>query len=142
MAEGILRSRISVMGLSDIQVSSMGIHGLDGRPASGIARQVCLEKGIDISNHISRQINPDELFKADFIFPMEQVHKEFIKIFFPRVSEKVFLLAAWPGDENRKTNIEDPMGGGQKAFRRTFDKIAAHIDRILPELTSIFSNRV
>jgi len=138
MAEGILRDRWAKIGRDDLSVSSMGIHALDGQPASEFARQVCREQGIDISAHVSRQLVYDELTAAHLILMMEQVQKEFVKTFFPRIDEKLSLLGAWPDSETRKSNIDDPMGGTLKAYRRAFDAIAFHIDRILPVLVERF----
>ena len=138
MAEGILRERWKGLGRNDLTVSSMGIHGLDNQPATEFAAQVCEEHNIDISTHRSRQLVYEELTAAHLIFAMEQVQKEFVDMFFPRVQDKTFLLAAWPGEATRKSLIADPMGRPIKAYRRAFDTIAQHIDRILPELVEYY----
>jgi protein-tyrosine phosphatase len=139
MGEGLLRDRWAKTGRTDLKVTSMGTHGLDNQPASEYARLVCGEHGIDISGHRSRQLMSDELAASHLIFTMEQVHKEFVNMFFPRVSDRIFLLGAWPGKETRKCNIEDPMGGTMKAYRRSFDIIAFHVDRILPEIVEYYN---
>ncbi|MDG5815124.1 low molecular weight protein arginine phosphatase [Chitinispirillales bacterium ANBcel5] len=132
MAEGILRKKLSESKVTDCTVSSMGTHGLDSKPASENAVTVCSKKGIDISQHTSRQLVPEELLSADLIFTMEFVHKEFIKLFFPRVLDNTFLLGSWPGKESKKGNIKDPIGGSLKAYQKSFDTIAKHIDRVYP----------
>lgn len=132
MAEGILKKKLEDLKFQEITVSSMGIHGLDQQPASTLAQQVCLENGVDISNHRSRPLVPDELMSAKYIFVMELVHKEFIHVFVPKVSDKTFLLGAWPEQANRKAIIKDPIGGPVSAYKKTFVQIESHIQRIFP----------
>jgi len=134
MAEGILRHRFKEMERNDLIVSSMGIHGLTDSPAVDYAQDVCQEKGVDISSHVARSIIGEELQEADLILCMEQVHTKFLQTFFPWYRKKIFLLGAWPKDKARKSAIQDPMGGSIKDFRRIFNIIQGHIDRILPLL--------
>ena len=132
MAEGLLRHKGLNTGRDDLVVSSMGISGLDNVPATEFAQEVCKEHGFDISSHRSRPLMGEELRAADLILCMEPVHRQFLKTFFPWDKDKTFLLGAWPGRETRKNSIQDPMGGTLEMFRRTYDIIETHIDRILP----------
>ena len=134
MAEGFLRHKWNEMGRDDLNVSSMGIHGLDDSPATEYAQEVCEEHGVDISSHRSRSLVGDELQKADFIFCMEPIHKKFVQTFFPWHRDRVFLLAAWPKKETRKSFISDPMGGSYEDYQRIFGIIRSYIERILPLL--------
>jgi len=132
MAEGILRYKWDRLGRDGLTVSSMGIHGLNHKPAVQNALDVCNENDIDISSHYSRELIIPELDNAHLVFCMESVHKDFIRLFIPKLSEKIFLLGAWPDDEKRKSNIRDPMGRPIKEFRRVFSIIAKNIDRVIP----------
>jgi len=139
MAEGILKSRWSASGREGLTVSSTGIHGLDRQSASATAQRICSEHGVDISGHVSRPLSFEDLNRAELIFCMEKVHKDFILLFLPQLVDRVFLLAAWPNKETSKCNIKDPMGGSEKVFRQAYDTISGHIDRILPFLQVKFS---
>jgi protein-tyrosine phosphatase len=134
MAEGFFRNRCQEMGYDDVIVSSMGIHGLADYPAVEYAQAVCMENGIDISSHSARPLIGKELQRADLILCMEPIHIKFLQTFFPWHRGKVFLLGAWPKEKARKSSIKDPMGGSLEDFRRIFDIIQSHIDRILPVL--------
>ena len=138
MAEGILKARLAMINNKDIVVSSMGIHGLDHRPASELARQVCAEHGIDISKHISRQLDFNEINESGLILTLEMAQKNFILLFFKHLEERVFLLGCWPGEDSPKGNIKDPMGGSIKDYRKAFETIDRHIDRIIPDLHKMF----
>ena len=134
MAEGILRQRWSQTDREALVVSSMGTHGLDHEPASELAQKVCRDHGIDISDHRSRSMTGEELQTADLVLCMEKMHKEHVQTFFPWHRDRVFLLAAWPGRETRRSVIRDPIGGSESRYRQVFETIHGHVDRILPLL--------
>jgi protein-tyrosine-phosphatase len=116
----------------------MGIHGLDFKPPSTYAIEVCNENGIDISSHLSRPLFPDELRNADFVFVMEPIHKEFIYTFFPAMQDRMHLLGSWPQKDSSKGVVSDPIGGSMEQYRKTFRKIKTHIDRILPYIFQLY----
>jgi protein-tyrosine-phosphatase len=134
MAEGILRQRWTEAGDNDRTVSSMGVQGLDGSPATELAQQVCAANGIDISAHRSRPVSGEEIQTADLILCMEPGHVSFLNTFYPWHSDRIALLGAWPGKAKKKHTVQDPMGGSRALYEKVFGIIEAHIDRILPEL--------
>jgi protein-tyrosine-phosphatase len=134
MAEGILRAKIVKLGRNDFYVTSSGIHARENQSATDHAVEICKENGIDITHHLSRPLNPKELHAADLVLAMEPVQKDFMLLFFPGLQDKVGLLGAWPEAENRKSIIPDPMGGDEKEYRKTFELINSHIERIIPYL--------
>jgi len=139
MAESLMRHKWRETGRDDLQVSSMGIHGLNDIPATEYAQKVCKENGVDISSHRARSLVGEELQKADLILCMEPVHKKFVTTFFPWLRKKVFLLGAWPGKGNRISTIVDPMGGSYKKYQQIFGTIDTHIQRIIPMLQTKFT---
>jgi len=134
MAEGLLRHKWHAAGVNNRLVSSMGVQGLDESPATDLARQVCEENGIDISDHRSRSIIGEELQAADLVLCMEPGHVSFINTFYPWHSERVALLGAWPEKPRRKSTVRYPIGGSLGLYRKIYGIIEAHIDRILPQL--------
>ncbi|MEJ2657020.1 MAG: hypothetical protein P8012_07450 [Desulfobacterales bacterium] len=134
MAEGLMRHKCKEAARHDLTVSSMGIHGLNDYPATEYAQKVCEDDGFDISSHRARYLMGDELQKADLILCMEPVHIKFIETFFPWIREKVFLLGAWPEKANRKSAIQDPMGGSYEKYQQVYNLIKGHIERIFPLL--------
>jgi protein-tyrosine-phosphatase len=136
MAEGILKAKWASLGTNDT-VSSMGIHGLDHQPAAEPARRVCRERGIDISAHVSRPLEFDELNKTDLILTMEMAQRDFILLFLPQLAERVALLGSWPSKDSPKGNIRDPMGGKLKDYENAFETILHRIEAIFPLLQSL-----
>lgn len=115
-------------------MSSMGISGIEDAPASEFAQQVCLEHGIDISNHCSRALDIDEMGGADIMLTMEPFQKKHLQLLFPAFRDKIAMLGAWPGKETRASLIKDPIGARIKVYRGVYDKIDYHIERIIPQL--------
>jgi protein-tyrosine-phosphatase len=138
MAEGIMKEHLIAAGRFDFAVASMGIHGLDFKPPSAYAIEVCNENGIDISSHLSRPLFPDELRNSDLVFVMEPIHKEFIYTFFPAMKDRMHLLGSWPQKDSPKGAVSDPIGGSIEQYRKTFRKINAHIERILPFIFQLY----
>jgi protein-tyrosine-phosphatase len=133
MAQGILDAQWKSSGKTNLIVSSMGVHGMNLQPPTEYAVQVCKEHDIDISSIQSRPIIPEELKAADIILTMEPFQKEYVRIFFPSMQNQVFMLGAYPAFEHSKKHIiNDPVGGSIKDYRKSFDEIAAHINRIIP----------
>lgn len=132
MAEGLLRKRLDEIGRYDIFVSSMGTHAQSEQKATDYAITVCSERDIDITKHLSRQLVPQELKESDLIFAMEPVHKDFLVTFFPLVKDRTFLLGSWPGPDNKKGTIKDPVGSSIENYRKTFRILSDHIERIIP----------
>lgn len=138
MAEGLLRDRWAKRGRSGLIASSMGIRGLDNSPPTEMARRVCEEHGIDISAHRSRPLVGEELADAHLILTMDTVQREYVQLFFPIARDKVFLLGAWPDPENRKSIVKDPIGGSNRVYRKTYEVIEGHVDRVVEHLENLY----
>lgn len=136
MAEGILRDRFTRAGTA-LTVSSMGIHALYDRKPTESAITVCKEAGIDISGIVSRQLIPEELKGCRYIFTMEPVQVDYIDLFFPQVSDRLFMLSTWPQRKSKKLAIADPVGKSLAVHRTVFTKISQYIDQLLPHLLSL-----
>jgi len=138
MGEGIMRQRLEQNGLGHVHASSMGIHALEGRSATDLAVEICRENSIDISSHRSRPLIPEELKKSHFIFTMEPVQVDYLDLFFPQVSDRIFMLGSWPARKSKKATIDDPVGRPAKIYRKTFETISDRIDSLLPEIVQRF----
>ena len=138
MAEGIMKKALHDNGIEGITVSSMGIHALEGNSATDYAIEVCRENGITIENHRSRPLIPEELKQSRLIFTMETVQIDYIDIFFPQVSDRLFMLASWPIRKTKKATIIDPVGRSLNMYRKTFQNLQIQVDRLLPEIIRMY----
>jgi protein-tyrosine-phosphatase len=135
MAEGIMRARWEKVSGRGLAVSSMGIHGMDNLPPMDFAIRVCSDYGIDISNQRSRPLVPEELKRADLVLAMEPVQKDFLRLFYPHLDDKIFLLGSWPDrNDSAKAGVKDPVGGTLGDYRKTYEILSGHVDRIIPLL--------
>jgi protein-tyrosine-phosphatase len=137
VAEGILKSRWKTIGRGELRVTSMGISGIEDRPASDFSQQLCEENGIDIESHRSRALKPDELMDADVIFVMEPMQQKHLRLLFPSFRDKIVMLGAWPGKQTRKSKIKDPIGRSLKVYRAVYKSIDTHLDRVMPSLLGL-----
>ncbi len=129
MAEGIckklvaekLKCNIDQLPKIGYKISSAGIMGASGWPASEEAVAVCKAKGIDISGHRNTPLTADLIERSDIIYTMTTQHAD--RIFMSHnVANKCFLLA----DDK---NISDPIGQGMKVYEQCFDMIEESIKK-------------
>ena len=124
MAEGYLKS----LGIPDISVKSGGLAA-DGSPVSENAKAVCLEKGIDISEHISKQLTKEDIDWADRIICMSETHKAYLE---RHASEKLSVLGG---------GISDPFICGIEVYRACRDEIFSAIDELFKVFTIVPAQR-
>jgi low molecular weight protein-tyrosine phosphatase len=142
------------------EVSSAGIL-LDDRPAERNAIRVLAARGLDASTHRSRRMTAEMLDRADLIVGMERAHVREAAVLSTRSYARAFTLkelvrraeeAGPRGDEPFSTwlthlsagrtpadhlgrdaddEVDDPIGRGERYFRRTADEIEALVERFV-----------
>ena len=132
----------------DIEVASSGTWAYYGNTATVEAVEVLRGRGIDLSGHLSRALDPKELEAADLIVGMTSVHRREILEVAPEVDNKLILMKelveiALDGDLpegsearlkrlrgakrptwRRALNLDDPIGKPIGAY----EKAVAHIE--------------
>jgi len=135
MAEGIFRKYLAekfqcnVDGLDKMgyKVTSAGIIGSVGYPATAEAVAACAAKGVDIKAHRNKALSRELVEASDIVFAMEQIHRDRVIIFDPKAASKCFLLAG-------NTGVPDPIGQPQQSY----DKCAKLIERAVQKRISEF----
>ena len=117
MAEYYLKSK----NLTDVSVISRGFSA--GEPANEKSVAVMLEKGIDLKNHISKSITPDEIKSADKIICMTEQHRQML-ILFGASPDNVYVLNG---------GISDPFGLSVETYRKCRDDIFSGIDALIEQ---------
>lgn len=136
MAEGIFRSLVAgKLGCTEedlpergVLILSAGISAAEGSGASPEAVELLLDRGIDISDHVSQQLTADLLERADRVLAMTRGHRDIILTLRPDLEEKIELLSA----EGR--DISDPIGGGRDEYRQCLEEIERNL-KVLLETT-------
>lgn len=130
MAEGIAKKVAEDMNL-DIDVSSAGIYATNGASCSLNSALAMEEMGIDIRNHLSRQLTKEMLENSDLVLTMTRAHKELILSYYPSYSNKVFTLLEYIGKDG---DIVDPFGGDINVYRACAKEIKQAIDILFDKL--------
>ncbi len=127
MAEGLLRALLPEN--SGWEAASAGICAGNGFPVSQNAVDALKEKGIDIADHLSTHLTPEQIEEADLLVTMTRRHRDTITAIAPESADKVFLLKSF-GVAQSTADIDDPVGGDLEAYRHVRDEI----DAALPDL--------
>lgn len=127
MAEAVMRQQVKQRGC-DIEVSSVGTWAYFGNPATTEAIKVLEGRGIDLSSHQSRAMDPKEVRDADVIVAMTSVHRREILHVVPEVENKIVLMKelvelALDGDlpDGSEARLERLRGAQRPKWRRAMD---------------------
>ena len=88
-------------------VDSAGTWAKPGRLVHENSRQVSGQRGIDIEAHRSQPVSAELLEAFDLTLTMEQGHKEALRIEFPQVAKRIFVITEMAGYDY---DIPDPIG--------------------------------
>ena len=134
LAEAVTRHLLAERGWTHVQVTSAGIAAASGSGASDGALIVAREHGIELGQHISRQISAELIDWADLVLAMSPSH--LMTVAELGGADKAALVSDFMDGDDQGTAIEDPFGGDLTAYRATFAQIerAAHglLDRLEP----------
>lgn len=106
------------------RVLSAGLWAAEGEPASMGAIAAMAERGIDITDHLSRRLTRALVEEADLILGMTRGHVEAMRAAFPEAQERIHLLAAMAGESH---DVADPYGLSLSTYRST----AAELERLI-----------
>lgn len=111
----------------NVDVLSAGIAASDSQPASANAVKVLKERGIDLTQHLSQQLDETMLEASDVVLTMTGDHKYVIEQARPDLSTKIRLLCR----SNR--NVIDPIGGSLEDYGLCADMITECLNDVLSE---------
>ncbi|HEX6559291.1 MAG TPA: low molecular weight protein arginine phosphatase [Longimicrobiales bacterium] len=137
MAAAITRARLARRGWTHVAVQSAGVAAASGQPAADHAVNVLAEHGIDLTDHIAQPLTPELVAHADLILVMSASHLFQVKE--AGGAEKVAMLTDFVEGEDAGTPVEDPFGGDEDAYHRTYEQLEAAVDGLLVRLEPILS---
>lgn len=132
LAEAITRRILRDAGRTDVQVSSAGTNAWNGSPASDGALLVGMERGVDLSEHRSRQLDAEIVSAADLILVMAPSHLARVRELDPKAN--VHLLGGFASGEDEGRAVQDPFGGDLAAYRETFDELERELSHLLDRI--------
>lgn len=74
MAEGLFRKYLADNNIENIEVGSAGVSAFPGDAVSENSVIAARKRGVDISSHRARQINPEDILTVDLFVCMSQSH--------------------------------------------------------------------
>jgi protein-tyrosine phosphatase len=160
MAEGFLRAALEArMGAAAPPVRSAGTAGWEGSPAMEESIVSARERGVDITEHVARQLEDDMLEEADVVVCMAAEHREAIVWSRPEFLSRVFTLkelvrlleqtsasgsirdriatasVARNGKAHRGEDVHDPLGEPLEGYRKVADELYGLTERLADALT-------
>jgi protein-tyrosine phosphatase len=133
MAMGLLRQR-TLPQQHEWIIESAGTWAEGGQPAALRTIQVLKKRGIELGNFKSRILTEEMLESFYLILTMERGHKEAIRVEFPELVNRVFLLSEMI---NQDFDIDDPVGKPFAAFDETAQEIDTILTRGLKKITEL-----
>jgi protein-tyrosine phosphatase len=117
-----LKELIKLQAKEVVKVSSAGIYAMVGEFANIHSIKIGKERGLDLSNHIAKQLTIELLKEYDLILVMDLDQKIIIEKKYPFSFGKVHSIGKWRNEE-----VHDPYGKPYPAFINMAD----HIDECL-----------
>lgn len=108
-------------------VFSAGVAAFENQPASLNSIQALKSRGIDLSDHLSRQVTSTMLESSDRIFTMTRNHLDVLLQASPELHGQMKTLSV-QGD------ISDPIGGSPELYDQCADQIEACLKVVLEDL--------
>jgi protein-tyrosine phosphatase len=90
MAEVLLRRHLERAGV-EATVTSAGIYR-GGIPATNHGVDAMAARGLDLSGHVSRQMDGDMVLRADLVIAMARMHVREVAVLAPEALSKTFTL--------------------------------------------------
>lgn len=142
MAAALLRQLLQERGgdLAQIRISSAGLYAHSGTPASPEAIEALRSYDIDLSTHLARELEREELAAADLILTMTNAQKNQILKVYPAFKDRVFVLKDFVrgeknGSNNPGSDIPDPFGQPVEVYRRCAAALEQELRQLIELLT-------
>ncbi|MDT8903738.1 low molecular weight protein arginine phosphatase [Anaeroselena agilis] len=135
MAEAMLRERVRAGDLADkVVVLSAGLAAPGEYPPSPPALAAMKRRGLDLSAHRSRQLQPELVKAADIILTMTASHKRAVVAAAPEAVGKAYTLAEYAGENG---DVADPFGGSGAIYEACAAEMERLIDKIWQRIAQL-----
>lgn len=136
MAEAYFRHLCIQNKLEEVSCHSAGINVKEESEVPEEAKEVMSSLGLNLDNHIPRQIDEEIIEASDHIIVMDSTHLDFLSKKFKTVSkDKIRLLMSTLDSQD---DVDDPYSGDLETFQECFllmmPALANLTDRIMRSL--------
>jgi len=115
-------------------VESAGTWTIPGQSVPSDASLAAQVMGIDLKDHLTRQIDRDLLAKYDLILAMEKGHREALRIEFPFIQNKIYLVSMLA--DQLEYDIADPANSSL-GIGEIITEMSRLIDRAYPNICQL-----
>ena len=126
IAEAIARRAIAETEMAGVTVGSAGVAARTGAPASGGARRVAAEEGLNLDEHRSAALTEDVVASSPLILCMDRFH--LLRARELGGGSRCRLLAEMAGEGGE---VVDPFGGSDETYRATFRELERLVAAVL-----------
>jgi protein-tyrosine-phosphatase len=135
IAAALFKNYLVHAGMGDEwRVDSAGTWAEPNHPASLLSQKVMRELGGGLGNHRSKRVTAEYLREFDLILVMERGQLEALKVEFPDLEERVFLLTALVGPSY---DLLEPEEQTLEAYRALVDEITYLISKASEKVVSL-----
>jgi protein-tyrosine phosphatase len=129
LAEHLLRRLVAERHIEGVEVTSAGLHARPGTEPVEALLRIARARGLDLSVHRARLLDPAALGPGDLVLVMEESHRRQI-LSLARVDPRaVRLLGRFvPGGPEE---VADPIGGPDLAYERCYDQLSICLEALL-----------
>ena len=123
-------------GIDGVEVTSAGFIG-PGRPSPAEAQRVATRRGVDLSAHVSRLVNLEEVTRSSVIIVMDAAQRRRISSLAPAAAPRIFLLGDFDPGPVRTRAVQDPYGFPEDVFEAVFTRVDDCITDLTDALASL-----
>ena len=121
LAEGLFKKYLQENKITDIEVSSAGVGAFPGDAVSINSILVAGNRGVDISDHRARNVNPEHLITTDLFFCMSESHKS---VLLRHCDESKIIVL----------NVPDPFGRPIEVYEECAKQLESKFPQILESI--------
>lgn len=134
LVEALLRRELHAAGHTDWTVSSAGTWAQQARPAARHSQRIANRIGLDLSEHIAREITAELVAESDLVLVMTDNHKEPLQIEFSDHRDKIYKIAEMVG---KRYDVVDPYGGPPEGYESMFLEVNGLINNGLGRIIEL-----
>ncbi len=116
-----------------VRVESAAYDGPRGHACPVSAVDAARNHGVDLAEHVSSELSPECLEKADIVFVFEPEHIRWMSRNHPQFREKVFILGLLQPGWSCK--LGDHTGPNIPEVKRVYSRITHCLDKVMAEMT-------
>lgn len=124
LAEGLFKKYLAEKNITEIEVSSAGISAFSGDEVSENSVTVAEKRGVDLSSHRAKNLNPQDLIETDLFVCVTESHSKVLERFCD--SSRIMTL-----------NVPDPYGKSLETYENCAKQIESYFPQILEKISEI-----